>query len=59
MKGDVMLGFGDFWVALAYFSCIASALLCVIYGAIHWNDTDEFPAPVHPPGEDLEFEEEV
>jgi hypothetical protein len=54
-----MLGFGDFWVALAYFSCIASTLLCVIYGAIHWNDEDDFPTPVHPPDENLEFEEEL
>ncbi len=31
------LGIVDFWVFLAYVLCIASALLCVIYGLINWN----------------------
>ncbi len=32
-----MLGFEDGWVAAAYILCIASSLLCVVYGAINWN----------------------
>lgn len=39
-----MLGFGDGWVAAAYFFSILSAVLCIIYGIIYWNkeadDTD-------------------
>lgn len=54
-----MLGFGDFWVAVAYYSCIASTLLCVVYGLIHWNQDDTFPVPQHPPDENREFEEEI
>ena len=36
-----MLGIEGFWVFLAYILCIASALLCVIYGLINWNRGDE------------------
>ncbi len=54
-----MLGFGDFWVAVAYLSCIASMLLCVVYGVLHWNDDDVFPPAQHPPDENTEFEEEI
>ena len=54
-----MFGFGDFWVAAAYFLCIASTLLCVIYGLIHWNDEEDLPSPHHPADEDLEFEEDI
>jgi len=32
-----MLGLGDFWVALVYILCIASALLCLVYGLVNWN----------------------
>ncbi|NLO38737.1 MAG: hypothetical protein GX115_04575 [Ruminiclostridium sp.] len=32
-----MLGFSNFGIALVYTLCIASALLCVIYGIINWN----------------------
>ena len=32
-----MFGIEDKYVALAYILCIASALLCLIYGAINWN----------------------
>ena len=52
-----MLGFGDFWVALAYILCLGSTLLCVVYGILHWNDDEEMAEPVHPPEEDLDFEE--
>ena len=40
-----MLGIEDKWVALAYILCIASALVCVIYGVLNWNKGDEDVAP--------------
>lgn len=38
-----MLGIADPVVALAYILCIASSLLCVIYGVVTWNKGDEEP----------------
>lgn len=32
-----MLGIPDFWVWSAYLLCIASTLLCVVYGVRNWN----------------------
>ena len=32
-----MLGISDLSISLAYILCIASALLCLIYGIIMWN----------------------
>jgi hypothetical protein len=32
-----MLGMADGWVAAAYWLCIASTVLCILYGAIKWN----------------------
>lgn len=32
-----MLGIPDLSISLAYILCIASALLCLIYGIIMWN----------------------
>ena len=32
-----MLGLGSLEAALAVWLCIASALLCVVYGAWNWN----------------------
>lgn len=32
-----MLGIEDKYVSAAYVLCIASAVLCVIYGLINWN----------------------
>jgi len=32
-----MLGIQDKGVALAYVLCIASTLLCVVYGMFNWN----------------------
>jgi hypothetical protein len=32
-----MLGIPDKWVALAYMLCIASTVLCVVYGIFAWN----------------------
>lgn len=37
----MLLGFADGWVAAGYILCVASALLCVVYGVVHWNDDDE------------------
>lgn len=32
-----MLGFADFWVELAVWLSLLSALLCVVYGIMKWN----------------------
>jgi hypothetical protein len=32
-----MLGINDPWILTAYLLCILSAVLCIIYGAYHWN----------------------
>lgn len=32
-----MLGIPDLSISLAYILCIASALLCLVYGIIMWN----------------------
>lgn len=32
-----MLGIDDPWILGVYLLCIASTLLCVIYGLINWN----------------------
>jgi hypothetical protein len=32
-----LLGIEDKYVAAAYFLCVASTVLCVIYGLIMWN----------------------
>jgi hypothetical protein len=36
-----MLGFGDLGVTLAFLVTLGSAVLCVGYGVLHWNDEDE------------------
>ncbi|MDD3043489.1 MAG: hypothetical protein PHW56_11265 [Methanosarcinaceae archaeon] len=35
-----MLGIDDPQIWLAYLSCIGSALLCVIYGALNWKERE-------------------
>lgn len=35
-----MLGFAGYGVYLAYVLCIASALLCVLYGWLKWNEAE-------------------
>lgn len=40
-----MLGIEDNWVFLAYLLCLASSLLCVIYGVMNWNRGDDAPTP--------------
>jgi hypothetical protein len=32
-----MLGISDFGIALVYVLCIASTLLCLVYGIFNWN----------------------
>ncbi len=32
-----LLGLGDASVTLAFILCLASAALCVVYGAMKWN----------------------
>ena len=36
-----MFGLGDAAIAAAIILCIASAVLCVIYGAMNWNKSDD------------------
>lgn len=36
-----MLGLGDFWVSSVFVLLILSTLLCVVYGAINWNNDGE------------------
>ena len=36
-----MFGLGDIAITSAIFLCIASAAICVIYGAINWNSSDD------------------
>ncbi len=40
-----MLGMGDFWISLVYVLCIASTLLCVIYGIVNWNKGADINEP--------------
>ncbi len=36
-----MLGFSEFSILAVYVLCIASALLCIVYGVINWNKGDD------------------
>ncbi|MFA5424213.1 MAG: symporter small accessory protein [Phycisphaerae bacterium] len=58
-----MLGIEDKWVAAAYILCIASTLLCVLYGIINWNKGDEKPdervEDVHWAQEEKKVEQEL
>ena len=36
-----MLGLGDFSVSLVFVLLILSAILCVVYGAMNWNNDGE------------------
>lgn len=55
-----MLGLEDFGVVAAYLLCIASTLLCVVYGLATWNEGDEpvEPADVKWVAEEKKVEEE-
>ncbi|MHC4998980.1 MAG: symporter small accessory protein [Planctomycetota bacterium] len=56
-----MLGIEDKGVLTAYLLCIASTLLCVIYGFINWNKGDEEVQPddVKWAAEEKKVEEEI
>ena len=36
-----MLGINDPQIWIAYLFCVISAIGCIAYGAIHWNDSEE------------------
>ena len=36
-----MFGLGDAAITCAIALCVASAVLCVAYGAINWNKSDD------------------
>ena len=36
-----MFGLGDTAIACAMILCVASAVVCVIYGAVNWNSSDD------------------
>ncbi len=36
-----MLGLGDGWVAAAFIANILIVLICVVYGVLNWNRSDE------------------
>ena len=56
-----MLGIEDKGVLAAYLLCIASTILCVIYGLINWNKGDEDiqPDDVKWATEEKKVEEEI
>jgi hypothetical protein len=56
-----MLGIDDPWVYSAYLLCIASSVLCVLYGLVNWNKGDEPVAAddVHWVAEEKKLEEEL
>jgi hypothetical protein len=37
----LMLGLGDFWIALVFILTALSSLLCVVYGVVNWNRDGE------------------
>jgi len=56
-----MLGLGDFWVFLAYILCIGSALLCIVYSFLRWNENveDVLPSDVSWLTEEAQIEQEI
>jgi len=40
-----MLGIEDPWVVTAFILCILSALLCLVWGIIKWNQDDQESEP--------------
>jgi hypothetical protein len=56
-----MLGIEDKGVLAAYLLCIASSILCVVYGLINWNrgDSDVQPDDVKWALEEKKVEEEL
>ena len=60
MLGEI-LGIKDGYVLAAYILCIASTVLCVIYGLIAWNRGEEVlgAEDVHWVEEEKKVEEEM
>jgi len=56
-----MLGIEDKYVLAAYLLCIASTVLCVLYGLANWNRGDEplEPDDVRWVAEEKKVEEEL
>jgi hypothetical protein len=40
-RSTPMLGIEDPLILAAYLLCLASTVLCVVYGALNWNKGDE------------------
>ena len=36
-----MIGFGDAWVAVAFWANLLIVAVCIVYGLWNWNKTDE------------------
>ncbi|MFA5293143.1 MAG: symporter small accessory protein [Phycisphaerae bacterium] len=56
-----MLGIQDKWISLVYILCIASTLLCVLYGFFNWNKgaTEVRPEDKHWASEEDKAEEKM
>ena len=56
-----MLGIDDPWIVAAYLLCVASAVLCVVWGIVGWNrGGDEVkPVDVAWAAEEIKAEEEI
>lgn len=56
-----LLGFESTSILIVYLLCIASTLLCIIYGAANWNAGDEQVQPddVKWAAEEKKVEEEL
>jgi len=56
-----MLGIEDKYVAAVYLLCVASSLLCIVYGLVNWNrGSDEAETEdVHWAQEDKKIEDEL
>jgi hypothetical protein len=56
LKGeDFMFGLPDVSISLVYLLCLASAIACVVYGAINWNKGGDEEKTAQ---EDVEWEEQ-
>jgi hypothetical protein len=57
----LMLGIEDKGVLTAYLLCIASTILCIVYGLLNWNkgNEDVQPDDVKWAAEEKKVEEEV
>lgn len=49
-----MLGFADGWVTAAYYLCLASTFLCIIYGIAKWKGMDEETIAIRSTDDDLD-----